>query len=105
MVRMIRLLCVVAIAATLLFPPWRLQWVASAPGGPFPEREATWAGFHSWAYMRTRPTTVVAWDGPNTGGHVTLNGIPQVAIAPWVMALIGVAAVLHFSRRVGRRAK
>lgn len=74
--------------AVLLCPPWRLVW-SPASGGPGPiTSRATWAGFHTWTYASARRSTMVAWDGPGTGGHVPMEGVPTVALDLWAALLL-----------------
>jgi hypothetical protein len=76
------------LVAVLVFPPWRVVWAPeTADEGP-PVREMTRAGFHFWAFARERPTQVIAWDGPGTGGHITVTGKPEVAGVLWIGLLV-----------------
>jgi hypothetical protein len=65
--------------------------------------EITWAGFHSWAYAKERPTKVVAWDGPGTGGHIPLEGAPKVAFRLWAgLLFLSAAGCYVVARHTGR---
>lgn len=93
----------VLVIVALLFPPWRIAW-APASGGPSPVPiETTWAGFHFWVYATERPTKVVAWDGPGTGGHVELEGTPEIAFGPWAGILLLGVGVVYLAMRAGSR--
>jgi hypothetical protein len=87
------------LVAALILPPWRMIW-APRSGEPGPIRsETTWAGFHSWLYASERPTKVVAWDGPGTGGHVELEGTPSIAFGLWAGILLVAAGVAYVVMR------
>jgi hypothetical protein len=91
------------VIVALLFPPWRMIW-APRSGGPGPiTSETTWAGFHSWRYASARPTKVVAWDGPGTGGHVELEGLPSIAFGLWAGMLLLAAGATYFTMRAPAR--
>jgi len=95
-----------ALLAALLIPPWRVTWTPDSKTVSRSMSEATWAGFHSWAYAKERPTTMIAWDGPNTGGHVALSGTPHVAYDVWASLLLcstaGLVIVARYSRPAPR---
>jgi hypothetical protein len=88
--------------AALLIPPWRVDWTSDSKTVSPSMRDATWAGFHSWAFAKERPTTVIAWDGPNTGGHVPLTGTPRVAYDVWAGVLLCSIAGLFIVARYPR---
>lgn len=89
----------------LMFPPWRIVW-APASGGSGPvATQRTWAGFHFYAYGMSSFTKDVAWDGPGTGGHVQLEGFPEIAYGPWGGILLFAAGVVYLSMRLPGREK
>ncbi len=93
----------VLLIVALLLPPWRVAWAPTSGGsGPVPT-ESTWAGFHFWSYASARPTKEIAWDGPGTGGHVELEGTPEVAFGPWAGMLLLAAGVVYLSMRLSGR--
>ena len=87
------------LVAALLVPPWRMAWIADGDAPASLARPVTWAGFHRWSYVRERPTSVTAWDGPNGGGKVTFTGHPQPVFGPWAALVACAAAGLLFTYR------
>lgn len=74
--------------AVALVPPWYLTWApADATAAPV-SAMPTFGGFRFWTYASARPTTTLAWDGPNTGGHAALVGTPSVAFGAWAGLLM-----------------
>lgn len=86
--RLILLALPVIFAVVAAVPPWYVTWTpagdAAAPVSTMP----TFGGFRFWTYAAARPTSVVAWDGPNSGGHATLVGTPAVAFGAWAGLLM-----------------
>lgn len=104
MKRLAMLTAVALLAGILVFPPWHLSWrqPGSPADGPLGPPADSWAGFHFWAYAKTRPERVVAWDGVNTGGHIRYLGHPQLAVPVWLGLVAGAGlclALLLWSRR------
>ncbi len=85
----------------LLLPPWRLVWTTAVEGAASVELPSTWAGFHSWAYSATRPTKILAWDGPNGGGKVDVIGTPELAYGLWTGLLLSVSIGTFAIGRLG----
>lgn len=95
----------VLVMVALLLPPWRIVW-APVSGGTGPvATEPTWSGFHFWSYASARPTREIAWDGPGTGGHVELEGTPEIAFGPWAGIVLLAAGVVYLSLRLPGREK
>lgn len=86
--RLIRVALPAIFLAVALLPPWYVTWTpvgdAPAPAAVMP----TFGGFRFWTFGSSRPTTVIAWDGRNTGGHSTLAGTPSVAFGAWAGLLM-----------------
>ncbi len=86
----------------LLSPPWRLVWSPASGGSGPVTRQATWAGFHRWTFAGERHSTVVAWDGPGTGGQIPMEGVPTVALDLWAaLLLLSGGAWYAAARRIG----
>jgi hypothetical protein len=101
--RVARILLGVVFLAVMLLPPWRVTWSADAKDPGPVSMEETWAGFRPWTYSRERPTTVIAWDGPSTGGHVPMTGTPHLAFGVWTVLMIVSGAALYSVMFVRRR--
>jgi hypothetical protein len=102
MKRTVRVVLAIVFLAVVLLPPWRVTWRSDSKDPSPLSLEETWAGFRPWTYSSERPTSVIAWDGPNTGGRVSVTGEPRIVYGTWTILLLIAGTALYLVMRTRR---